>query len=361
MNLTDEFNERARARGVPAKLTIELLAPCNLACPHCYVTHTKKNRLTRDVLIRIFDEAAQAGTLELQLTGGEIGLRKDLFDIVADARARHFAVSLLTSGTRFGPREWDRIADLGVSTVRLSLYAMTACVHDTVTATPGSHELTLATVRGLHERGVQVSVSCPALAANAHEVGKVAAFARALGIEVGVDAHITLTDRGNAATKSTAASFDQLVEMFSDPEVRPLFYMPDSACRTPASSETSCSVGQHSAFIQCTGDLYPCVNWPTPAGNVVDTSLVELFRTSRVFEHARAVTFASQTGCNGCGDKHLCKPCVAMNLAENNSIGEPSSIVCRTTAALATAYHGGSNQQPYRRSQTHPRLRIVGS
>src|SRR5688572_2444389 len=89
--------------GAPHSVTIELLAPCNLRCPHCYVTHSAKNKLSYEVVVDLLDQMAALGVFSVTFTGGEVGLRKDLFELIAEARQRRFAVYLLSSGTLWGP------------------------------------------------------------------------------------------------------------------------------------------------------------------------------------------------------------------------------------------------------------------
>ncbi len=337
---------------IPLRSTVELLAPCNLKCTHCYVTHSRKTRLTTAVLFHLFDQMQAAGGMFVTLTGGEIGLRKDLFAIIGEARRRYLDVKLLTSGTLWGPREWDRIADLGVGQVRLSVYAVDAPVHDAVTCTPGSHEKTLATAMGLAQRGIKVELACPVMHTNAAQAGDVIALGNRLGMAVGLDPNITATDGGDSGPKSTLASFAQLVAMYRDPRVRELFGHGDSC--EPSDDARPCGVGEISTFIRASGDVLPCSNWPHSAGNILEQPYLDIFRDSPVFAYCRALRRRDFGGCMSCGDKQRCRPCAAMNLRENGSVANPSLTVCDSTAARVTAAQGHSAQ-----ARLKPRLPIV--
>ncbi|MBI3178723.1 MAG: SPASM domain-containing protein, partial [Deltaproteobacteria bacterium] len=261
---------------------------------------------------------------------------------VAEARTRHFNVKLLSSGTMWTARHWDRIAELGVSCVRFSLYATQACVHDQVTLTPGSHAKTMASAMALLDRGVQVELACPVMKANAHEVGEVIALGEKLGVAVGMDPNITLTDTSGNLPKKTVATFEQLVAVYRDPRVKARLMTVD-ACE-PTGDARPCGVGEVSTFIQSSGDVLPCSNWPQSAGNILEQSYLDIFRGSPVFKYCRSLRRRDLTTCSGCGDKAVCHPCAAMNLRETGSVGKPSSTVCNSAAASAVALFGETRQ-----------------
>ncbi|NLV94153.1 MAG: PqqD family peptide modification chaperone, partial [Candidatus Riflebacteria bacterium] len=78
-------------------LTIELLDKCNWRCSHCYIPdHINSGFSTKEVF-SILDQAHEMGTFEVILTGGEIFLRDDIFDIIIKARSLHMRVYLFTN------------------------------------------------------------------------------------------------------------------------------------------------------------------------------------------------------------------------------------------------------------------------
>ena len=338
------FRTAARRLQVPVSATIELLSPCNLRCVHCYVTHAKKTALRGEALYKLIDDLAAAGTMTLTLTGGEIGLRKDLYDIIAYARAKHFEVRLLSSGTRWEEKDWDRIAELGVAGVRFSLYGSCDHVHESVTLVDGSFERTVASAKALKARGLDVAFSCSVMHLNAHDIGNILELGEREGIEVVIDPQIVHTDAGDKAPAQTRATFEQLVTMYGDARVRALYYAEDP-CASPDKSLKPCGVGDKSVFIRSTGEVFPCSRWPIAGGNVLETPVLDIFRHSAAFQDTRALTFAKLSGCSGCGDAGVCNPCAAINVQESGTVSAPADSICLTTAARATAFHGASKQQ----------------
>jgi MoaA/NifB/PqqE/SkfB family radical SAM enzyme len=161
---------------------------CNLRCVHCYVNkpagsaEEKARELTTARLIQVIDEIADAGCLNLLLTGGEVLLRPDFEELYRHALRRGMLVTVYTNGTLVT----DRIADLfdrhRPLLVEISLYGMTRATYERVTGVPGSFDRCLDGIRRLVERGVPLKLKTMALSWNAHEVADMQAFAAELGV-----------------------------------------------------------------------------------------------------------------------------------------------------------------------------------
>ena len=74
----------------PLGLLAELTHRCPLGCPYCsnpLALDARKDELDTATWLRVFREAAEPGVLQVHLSGGEPGARRDLVDITAGAHA----------------------------------------------------------------------------------------------------------------------------------------------------------------------------------------------------------------------------------------------------------------------------------
>jgi len=149
---------------IPFKVDWEITYRCNLRCAHCYQTGTSGDKasgdkeLTTEEIYSALDELADLACLYLTLTGGEILLRDDFFDIAKYARKKEFAIRLFTNGTLIDEKIADKIKILSPLSVEISLYGMDRLVHEDITKIPGSHEKTTnnrRSVRILFKRNPQ--------------------------------------------------------------------------------------------------------------------------------------------------------------------------------------------------------------
>ena len=108
--LMQEFADKALALGVPMSVQLDLTYRCNERCVHCYLDHEDHGEMTTAEILGLLDQLAEAGVFFLTLSGGEIFMRKDLFEIMERARSLTFVVKLKTNAVMINRRKAQRIA-----------------------------------------------------------------------------------------------------------------------------------------------------------------------------------------------------------------------------------------------------------
>lgn len=96
----------------PLALIAELTHRCPLHCVYCSNPLELKSRgleLSTEIWTRVLGQAAEAGVLQVDFTGGEPLARPDLVELIRAARAARLYVSLITSGL---PLDENRLAEL---------------------------------------------------------------------------------------------------------------------------------------------------------------------------------------------------------------------------------------------------------
>lgn len=89
-NISDEFTDSRKLFSA----TIELTYRCNEKCRHCYVYDECGDELTTEQVKTVLDDLSRMGVLSVVFTGGEVFVRKDIFEILEYAYQKHFAVDL---------------------------------------------------------------------------------------------------------------------------------------------------------------------------------------------------------------------------------------------------------------------------
>ena len=131
--LLEEVKGRSNEAQNPTAALIYVINKCHLKCDHCYeseTSHPTHHQLSLDDYDRIFDQLADMGVLWLTFSGGEVFLRRDFLDIVALARKKRFSVTVYSSGTLINEKKADRLAELKVSRIELSIYSHDPALHD---------------------------------------------------------------------------------------------------------------------------------------------------------------------------------------------------------------------------------------
>jgi pyrroloquinoline quinone biosynthesis protein E len=119
----------------PYTLVAELTYRCPLRCTYCSNPLDWAERhdalVTADWL-RVFREAEELGVVQLNLTGGEPLLRRDLEALVAEARALDLYTNLITSGIPLARPRLEALRKAGLDNVQVSVQDVEADSSDEI-------------------------------------------------------------------------------------------------------------------------------------------------------------------------------------------------------------------------------------
>ncbi|MGI9286581.1 MAG: radical SAM protein [Pseudomonadales bacterium] len=142
------------------RVEIRLGYRCNARCPFCYyldsVTSSKGEPSTQQVLSRLRVMRKQGAT-EVEFTGGEPTIRKDIFELVAYAtELGYINISFITNGLRLASKAFaDRLLDAGANDFLFSIHGHNSELHDSQTQINGSFNKILAAVENVKSRGAR--------------------------------------------------------------------------------------------------------------------------------------------------------------------------------------------------------------
>lgn len=329
--------DRALEQGIPLAVQFDLTYRCNERCIHCYLDHDDHGELTTAEVKGILDQLSSAGTLFLIFSGGELLLRKDFFDLLAYARALLFDVKLKTNAILLGEREAALIHDLGVRQVQVSIYSHRAEVHDAITKVPGSLARSIAAIQFLKARGLRVLIANVLMRQNAADYPGVRALAASLGVECSIDPTITPKMDGDTSVISLRMAAPQLLQVFTDRSL-----VGEEFCATPAPADAEtldalpCSAGHTACYISPYGDIYPCVQFPLPSGNLRHQRFEEIWCDSAQLQEVRGIRMRDLPTCSSCNLVSNCTRCPGLAYMEGNMRG-PSSADCEKSILRASA------------------------
>jgi len=332
--LIQEMSDKAQRLGVPLAVQFDLTYRCNERCVHCYLDHDDRGEMTTAEIKELLDQMAEAGVFLLTLSGGEIMLRRDFFEIVEHARRLSFCVKLKTNAVMIHQPEAARIQALALDSVQISVYSHRDEVHDAITKLPGSLKRTIAAVRLLVERGVKVVFANVLMRENFQDYPGVQALAAEVGAQFTIDPTITPMMDGNRSILNLNIERAQLQQVFRDASI--LGASPQEFCAPPAGPPTAedaqntlpCSAGHTFCYVSPYGDVYPCVQFPLPTGNVRTSRFLDIWKHSPQMNEVRSITMNDLPICFICAHGGgSCSRCPGLAFMEGNMHG-PSSQDC---------------------------------
>lgn len=333
--LVQELNARALELGVPFSVHLDVTYRCNERCVHCYLDHDDHGEMTLLELKSLLDQLAEAGVFFLTLSGGEVLMRMDFFDILRYARELRFNVKIKTNAFMVREKEADLIRELGVQSVQISIYSHRPEIHDGITKLPGSLKRSVAAIRLLKSRGVNVTMANVLMRQNLHDYAGVRALAKELCVEVTTDPTITPKMDGDRGVLGLGIRDSQLNEIFHDSQ---FVGNVDEFCARPAALDDAaldglpCSAGHTYCYISPYGDVYPCVQFPLACGNVRKEKFLDIWRHSKRINEVRSIRARDLPTCSTCAHLGSCTRCPGLAFMEGNMRG-PSSLDCEKSLA----------------------------
>jgi len=329
--LLEELTAKALKKNVPLCVQMDLTYRCNERCVHCYLDHDDHGEMTTAEIKRVIDEMADAGVFVLTFSGGEILLRKDFFEILEYARLeRQFCVKLKTNAIMIREHEAARLREIGVESIQISIYSHRPEVHDAITLVPGSLKRSIDAARFLKSQGLRVIFANVLMIQNLQDYKGVRALAEELGIECTLDPTVTPMMDGNRSVLNLGVDHKSLREVFRDEN---LVGNVDEFCAIadPADEDSlaalPCSASHTACYISPYGDVFPCVQFPLPTGNVRTQKFLDIWRHSDRMNEVRSIRLKDLTTCTSCSHVGSCTRCPGLAFMEGNMRG-PSSQDC---------------------------------
>jgi pyrroloquinoline quinone biosynthesis protein E len=107
----------------PLALIAELTHRCPLHCVYCsnpLELNSRAQELPTEQWAKVFQQAADLGVLQADLTGGEPLTRPDILDLVQSARKAGLYVNLITSGMPLDEPRLAKLVEAGLDHIQLS-------------------------------------------------------------------------------------------------------------------------------------------------------------------------------------------------------------------------------------------------
>jgi AdoMet-dependent heme synthase len=333
--LMQEMAGKALRLGIPLSVHIDLTYRCNERCLHCYLDHDDHGEMTTAEIKDLLDQIAGAGTFFLTLSGGEILLRKDFFEILKYARELGFCVKLKSNAILIREPEARRIRSLGVESIQVSIYSHRPEVHDAITKVRGSLKRSLEAIRFLKSYGLKVIIANVLMTQNREDYPGVRALAEEIGVDCTLDPTVTPKMNGDRSVLNLNVEGSALEQVFRDRSL--VGSVEEFRAASPALDDDDlealpCSAGHTGCYVSPYGDVYPCVQFPLPSGNVRTHSFLEIWRHSTQLNEVRSIRLRNLPSCSSCVHGSACTRCPGLAYMEGNMRG-PSIQDCEKSFA----------------------------
>lgn len=264
---SQRIHEQAAAHQRVIKAQLELTYRCNLHCRHCYTDpyNSKEffpRELTLDEIHRLLDEMQQIGIVWLNLTGGDIFMHPQFFEIYETAYRKGFLLQLYTNGTLFTKASIERLQQMPPFTIDISCHSVTEASFDWFTQVPGSYRAFVRGLELLKESSLQFSLKTKAMNWNTDEMPAIRQFVASFGQEFGFTTSLSPRLNGDLSSLSYRIAPDTIIALNGD---RAAADANEERCNTSADvfAPTTdrlyrCGCGTDTIHINAWGELGTC-------------------------------------------------------------------------------------------------------
>lgn len=287
-------------------LWLEVTHSCNQKCIHCY-TESRPNRKEMMPLNRAFDwikQGRECGFREIQFTGGEPFIHKNLWEMVAYARELNYPnIEIYTNLTLTKYEDFLRMKQLGVR-LATSLLGPNAQVHDSCTQTPGSFDKWYKNIKIVQSLDLPYRIGVVRMRQNENHIRSIEAFLRHEEL-------ISASDTFNSSDVHPTGSAVKNDVMPSIPEYSCSPRRINAQFFHTSRYYNSCWRGI--LAIAPTGDVYPCVFARSLiVGNLTQSSLKAIVQ--KLYSTYWKIPLASVAKCKDCEFRYACTDCRALSL-----------------------------------------------
>jgi radical SAM protein with 4Fe4S-binding SPASM domain len=326
---------------------------CNLNCKHCYSDSgaSSQKELSTTEALDVVDQLADFGVTALAFSGGEPLTRKDLFEVASHAVERGLYVSVATNGTLLTKDNVQKLKQVKINYVEVSIDGATAKTHDSFRGVSGAFDKAVAGLRNCVEADLCACIATTATKSNIDEVPRILDLAEQVGAERFTYFNFIPTGRGKELYAQDLAPEEReklmlflLDRMSKGCKVTILTTAPQLArvavqCQGAGKEMTmsmahmqtvkvsrkavpladfigGCGAGRLYCSLSPQGDVHPCVFLPINIGNVKTEKFGDIWLNSELFNTLRDRSNL-RGACGKCDFKYVCGGCRARASAYN--------------------------------------------
>jgi pyrroloquinoline quinone biosynthesis protein E len=322
----------------PLALIAELTHRCPLHCVYCsnpLEMQSRQNELSTETWSRVFKEAAAAGVLQADFTGGEPLARTDIIELVRAARAAGLYVNLITSGLPMDEAKLAALVEAGLDHMQLSFQGAREEIANEISGTK-SHAQKLRVLEWLKLHRIAVTLNFVIHRRNIDQLEEMLAIAEsssATRIEFANVQYYGWAFANRENLLPTRGQVNDSVEFIKREQerlkgkIRIEFVVPDYYAKYP--KPCMGGWGRKLMLITPSGDALPCHAAQVIPGltfeNVKDHSLAEIWEKSAAFQKFRGEGWM-QEPCKTCDRREQdfggCR-CQALLLAGDVAATDP--------------------------------------
>lgn len=322
---------------VPRVVAWESTRACNLVCRHCRASAQEEpapDELSTSGVMRVIDEIATLSKPIFIISGGEPLMREDVFDIAAYATQQGLRVAISPNGTLITPEIVQRMKDVGIRRVSVSIDGSCSARHDAIRGVPGAFDEAVRGIGYCREGGLPFQINTTVMRQSVDDLGATLRLTISLGAAAWHVFMLVPTGRGKVDDELSPQGYEDILNWIYEaaldspiplrvtcgPQFMRLVLTRQDEAAAPLNlvgrergldrMSRGCLAGMGYCFISHRGEVYPCGYLPVLAGDLREKDFGTIYRESPVFQRLRDLS-QLEGKCGSCSFVHRCAGCRA--------------------------------------------------
>jgi MoaA/NifB/PqqE/SkfB family radical SAM enzyme len=338
-----ELLSRAAACRQPVNASFELTSRCNLSCSMCYIRlgtddSPLKKELPASAWLSLARDAVENGMVFLLLTGGEIFLRPDFFQIYEPLTRMGLILTLFTNGTLITSEIARRLAHSPPSRVEITLYGATPETYEAVTGIPGSYAHCFNGIELLLENRIPLGLKTTLTRQNVRELEAMRQMAHNWGLPFSGGWLLSKRRDGypsNVENCRLSAQDCVTLESTDCFSVKEWNEVALQGLSSPKERSFYCQAGRASFLINAFGEMNVCMDLPFPKALPLKIGFCAAWKEVQSYVDSAP---PGASVCLSCDASAYCPCCPAWSLIETGKLTEPVPYLCEIAQARKQQY-----------------------
>ena len=322
----------ARENHIPYKATFELTPRCSMRCGMCYMRldppqmEPQGRELTTEEWIRLGKMAAEAGTLDLVLTGGEPMIRRDFAEIYKAFTEMGFLLRVFTNATMVTAEIMELLKERPPQSMEITLYGASPETYERVGRYAKGYDLAVAAIEELRTFVPSLKLKMTVARQNADDFPALLQFAHERALPLETTMMLLPPIRGAHSTAlSDRLTVDELLVYYQKHGIQ----ISDGNPAPDAEKRTTlfCDAGLNTYSICWNGDMVACLVDDDP-GRPIGRPLEEGFQAAWDKLKAFRENKPMPEECRTCPAFADCGCCAVHHRLESGAYDVPAPYVC---------------------------------
>jgi radical SAM protein with 4Fe4S-binding SPASM domain len=342
--LVSEMLKRAAMVRQPAHGAFELTGRCNLSCRMCYIRHAAGDmtqaarELPASAWLELARQAVDNGMVFLLLTGGEVFLRRDFFEIYEPLTRMGLVLALFTNGTLITQDIARRLAQAPPSRTEITLYGATATTYESVTGIPGSFAACCAGIEALVSHRIPLGLKTTITRQNVGELEAMRQMAHNWGLPFSAGWMLSKRpDLTHSEVEEYRLAAADCITLEATDRASAHEWTEIALRETAAGSHDNfyCHAGKAAFVINPAGEMNVCLVLAQPAVSPLEIGFSEAWKQLQQYVDAAPPPVSE---CRDCDALAYCGRCPAWSIMETGTLTEPVPYLCEIARARKERY-----------------------